>query len=87
LVQLVQCGHALVTRLRFADVRIGADWRLSCPRSHSLTNKLTLLLELRQDKCIPSHFLIVNANFQVGVQLKREHRCIWMPAPYQLFTI
>jgi len=28
LAQSVQCGHALVTRLRFADVRIGADWRL-----------------------------------------------------------
>jgi len=27
LVQSVQCGHALVTRLRFADVYIGADWQ------------------------------------------------------------
>jgi len=28
MIQSVQCGHALVTSLRFADVRIGADWRL-----------------------------------------------------------
>jgi len=28
LVQSVQCGHALVTRLRFADIRVGANWRL-----------------------------------------------------------
>jgi len=32
LVQSVQCGNALVTCLRFADVRIGADWLLSWPR-------------------------------------------------------
>jgi len=28
LVQSVQCGRAPVTRLRFADVRTGVDWRL-----------------------------------------------------------
>jgi len=32
LVRSVQCGHDQVMRLRFADVRIGADWRLSWPR-------------------------------------------------------
>jgi len=47
LVQSFQCGHPLVTRLRFADVRIGSHWRLEqlvAELTQVRSPKLTLIL-------------------------------------------